>query len=85
MIQILTLPDPERFLSVVNQSQGTVFLCLPDHSRVNLKESRIAQQIIRLMKSDQCKLLLDVDNPRDVPSFMRFLSESAVREEGRAR
>ena len=37
MIQIMMLPNPEHFLSVVNHSQGDVFLQLPDRSRVNLK------------------------------------------------
>lgn len=77
MIRIMMLPNPERFLSVVNHSQGDVFLQLPDQSRINLKESNLAQQLIRLLKNDAEGLLLDVTDTEDIPSFVRYLAEVA--------
>ena len=78
MIQIMMLPNPERFLSVVNGSQGDVFLRLPDHSRINLKENEVAQQMIRMMDTIPEGLCIDVTNKADVPSFMRYLTEDAL-------
>lgn len=80
MIQIMLLPNPERFLSVVNRSQGDVFLRLPDHSCVNLKENEVAQQMIRMMDTTPEGLCIDVTDKEDIPSFMRYLTESALEE-----
>ena len=80
MIQIMMLPNPERFLSVVNDTKGDVFLRLPDHSRINLKENEVAQQMIRMMKTIPNGLCLDVADKEDVPSFMRYLTEDALHD-----
>lgn len=77
MIQVLVLSDPEGFLSVVNASKGAVFLQLPDHSRVNLKENPLAQQMLRLMGPQQTGLTLELTRKEDVPSFLRYLAGAA--------
>ena len=80
MIQIMMLPNPEHFLSVVNHSQGDVFLQLPDRSRVNLKENAIAQQMLRLTAANPNGLLIDVTDRKDIPAFLRYLTEAVLED-----
>lgn len=77
MIEITMLADPERFLSVINNSHGDVILQLPDESRINLKESKLTQQLIRLLKTDAGSILIDVTDRKDIPAFIRYLTEAA--------
>ena len=77
MLRIMMMNDPDRFLSVVNESRGDVLLRLPDESRVNLKNNRPAQQMLRMMKPDEEGLWIDLTDSRDTQSFIRYMSEEA--------
>ena len=38
MLKFYSIPNPDKLLSVVDQSQGDVFLRLPDGGECNLKQ-----------------------------------------------
>ena len=77
MLRIMMMNNPDRFLSVVNESKGDVLLRLPDESRVNLKNNRPAQQMLRMLKPDEDGIRIDLTDSRDTQSFIRYMSEEA--------
>ena len=50
MLQIMTLPDRERFLDLVDHSRGSVLLRLPDHTDCDLKTYPVARQMLRMLE-----------------------------------
>lgn len=77
MITILSLPDTDRFLSVVNRTNGDVSLKLPDGGQISLKRDRTARQMLQLLKSDRTHLQIALSDPSDLPLFLRYLEEAA--------
>lgn len=77
MIQILLMPDAEKFLSLVRQSCGDVLLHLPDGSRCSLKQDHTARQMLRTMQPGQGGISISISNPADTPAFLRYMMEAA--------
>ena len=50
MLHMMSLPDRERFLNIVQHSRGEVLLRLPDGTDCDLKADPGARQLLRLME-----------------------------------
>lgn len=77
MITILSLPDTERFLSVVGQTSGDVSLRLPDGGQISLKQDQTARQMLQLLAGDHTHLQIALSDQADMPLFLRYLEEAA--------
>lgn len=69
------IPDPERFLRLVEKSRGNVLLRLPDGGQTDLKESREARQLLRMLRPGQAGLDVSLSDPEDVPAFLQYMME----------
>lgn len=77
MLKIMMLPDTEKFLSVVDQSRGGVFLQLPNQTKLDLKKDTTARQMLHLIDESREGLQIDLTEQSDVVSFLRYLTEAA--------
>lgn len=77
-MKIFHIPDTNKFLNLVDKSQGNVMLHLPDGSQVNLKQNHDAQQIFQMMRPDPFGLHISLSNAEDVSAFMQYMMESNV-------
>ena len=77
MLKIMMLPDTEKFLSVVDQSRGGVFLRMPDQTRLDLKKDATARQVLQLIDENREGLQIDLTVQSDAVSFLRYLTEAA--------
>lgn len=69
------IPDPERFLRLVERSRGNVLLRLPDGGQANLKESYEARQLLRMISPGQVRLEISLSDSEDVPAFLQYMME----------
>lgn len=72
------IPDPEKFLRLVQRSRGNVMLRLPDGGQTDLKESHEAQQLLRMLRPGQAGLRISLSDPEDVPDFLRYMMEGGA-------
>ena len=77
MLKIMMLPDTEKFLSVVDQSQGNVFLRLPNQTQLDLKKDAAARQMLYLIDESREGLQIDLTDQSDAAPFLRYLTEAA--------
>jgi len=78
MFRIMVMPDAERFLRVVANCEGSVFLHLPDEKVCDLKRDRTACQMLRLLSPGREGLEFSLSNPADLPAFIRYMKEAAA-------
>lgn len=78
MLHVMTIPDTERFLRIVEESRGDVVLHLPDHTSCNLKETPVAQQMLRVSNPGRTGLLLSLSDPSDVQAFLEYMLEAGL-------
>lgn len=69
------IPEPERFLRLVEKSRGNVLLRLPDGGQTDLKESREARQLLRMISPGQVRLEISLSDSEDVPAFLQYMME----------
>ncbi len=79
MFKILTMPNTEKFLSLVKQSCGDVLLHLPDGTQCSLKRDHTARQMFRTMQPGRDGISISFSNPGDTPTFLRYLMEAVLR------
>ena len=72
------MPDPEKFLHLVERSRGSVMLHLPDGSRVDLQESHDARQILRMTRVGRAGLQISLSDPEDAPAFLQYMMEAGA-------
>lgn len=72
------IPDPEKFLRLVQRSRGNVMLRLPDGGQTDLKESHEARQLLRMLRPGQAGLRISLSDPEDVPDFLRYMMEGGA-------
>lgn len=72
------IPDPEKFLRLVQRSRGNVMLRLPDGGQTDLKESNEARQLLRMLRPGQAGLRISLSDPEDVPDFLRYMMEGGA-------
>lgn len=78
MIKIMLIPNMEKFIERLESCQGDVMLNLPDGSECNLKTDRTAQQIVRMLHSENEALDLRLTDPRDYAPIMSFMMSAAA-------
>ena len=76
MLQILTLPDRERFLDIVDHSRGSVLLRLPDHTDCDLKTDPVARQMLRMLDPGTEGVALRLTDPGDLPAYLHYMMEA---------
>ena len=81
MLTITLLPDREGFLDLVDRSRGSVLLQLPDRSTCDLKRDPTARQMLRLLEPGAEGIRLRLSDPEDLPAYLRYMMESARKEE----
>lgn len=79
MFQMMTLPDKERFLRIVENSRGDVVLHLPDETSCSLKEDAAARQLLRVSSPDRAGLQISLTDPEDFPAFLQYMLEAGKR------
>ena len=77
MMTIFCIPDMERFLRIVEDSRGKVLLHLPDKTLCDLKRDSTAVQLLRMVCPGREGLRISLSDPRDLPSFVSYMMESA--------
>ncbi len=75
MFKILKMHDADRFLKIVEQSQGQVLVQLPDGSQCDLKQNHAAREIVRTMQPREGGICLDLSDKRDLPAFIRYMAQ----------
>ena len=80
MLQIMTLPDRERFLDLVDHSRGSVLLRLPDHTDCDLKTDPAARQLLRLLGPGSEGVDLRLTDPGDLPAYLHYMMEAVLAE-----
>jgi hypothetical protein len=78
MIKIMLIPNMEKFFAKIENCQGDVMLNLPDGSECNLKTDHIAQQIVRMLHSENEPLDIRLTDPRDYAPIMSFMMSAAA-------
>lgn len=77
MIRILSIPDMEKFLTVVDQSRGAVSIRLSDQTQVDLKRDHTAKQLLKTMEPGRGGLELCVSDPADMVALIAYLVGAA--------
>ncbi len=72
---IFFIPDTEKFINMVEKSQGDVIVHLPNGSQVNLKQNHTAKQLFQIMHPGQSGLNISLSDSDDVPVFLRYMME----------
>ena len=73
MFKIMKMPNADRFIQVVDQSSGQVWLCLSDGVRCDLKQDPAARQLFRMACPGPEGLCLSLSDNRDLSAFVRCL------------
>ena len=76
MFKIMSIPNADKFFSVVEHSKGNVFLRLPDNSQCDLKRDRTAKQLLQTMRPGIEGRCIALSDPQDFPEFFRFMMEA---------
>jgi hypothetical protein len=76
MIKFLSIPNPDKLLSIVDGSRGNVYLRLPDGNQCDLKREPLARQLLRTMVPGKDGVQLSLSNPDDIPAFLRYMVET---------
>lgn len=76
MLQMMMLPDRERFLNIVDHSRGGVLLRLPNGTDCNLKTDPGARQLLRLMELGPEGLFISLTDPKDLPLYLHYMMEA---------
>lgn len=79
MLTFTVLPDREKFLSLARHSRGAVLLHLPDGSVCDLRRDNTARQLLLTMAPGQGGLRVSLADRGDIPAFIRYMQEAALR------
>ncbi len=75
MFTFMGLPDTEKFMDLVDNSKGDVFLMIPGGDRYNLKQDDCARKLFRVMEPGNNGLKITLSNPQDAPEFFHYMSQ----------
>ena len=76
MLQMMMLPDRDRFLKIVDHSRGSVLLRLPDHTDCDLKTDPVARQMLRMLDPAEEGVTLRLTDPEDLPAYLHYMMEA---------
>ena len=78
MIKSMMRSNMDKFIERVEACQGDVMLNLPDGSECNLKTDNTAQQMLKLLHSENEELDIRLTDPRDYGPIMSFMMSAAA-------
>ena len=81
MLQMMMLPDRDRFLEIVDHSRGSVLLQLPDRTACDLKHDSAARQMLHLLNPGPEGITLRLTDPRDLPAYLHYMMEAPLQAE----
>ena len=76
MLHIMSLPDRERFLNIVQHSRGEVLLRLPDGTDCDLKEDTGACQLLCSLELGPEGVSITLTDPKDLPRYLQYMMEA---------
>ena len=76
MLQMMMLPDRDRFLEIVDHSRGSVLLRLPDHTDCDLNTDPVARQMLRMLDPAEEGVTLRLTDPEDLPAYLHYMMEA---------
>lgn len=77
-MKIFSIPDVDRFLNLVGQSQGDVILHLPDGSQVDLKQNHTARQLFQITPPGKSGLHFSLSDSSDALAFIRYMMTANI-------
>lgn len=72
-VNIRTIKNTEKFIQMVENSHGQVFLQLPDETLCDLKQNTAALQMIRMINPGELWLDFFLTDTRDSYNFMAYM------------
>lgn len=72
-VNIRKIKNTEKFIQLVKNSRGHVFLELPDETLCDLKQNKEALQMIRMINPGELWLDLFLTDSQDSYNFMAYL------------
>ena len=82
-MKIFFIQDTEKFINMVENSRGDVIVNLPNGSHINLKQSRTAKQLFKIMNPGHSGLNISLSDSDDVPVFLRYMMEQNTLNGGK--
>ena len=76
MLHMMSLPDRERFLNIVQHSRGEVLLRLPDGTDCDLKEDTGVCQLLCLLGLGPLGLSIILTDLKDLPRYLQYMMEA---------
>ena len=72
-VNIRTIKKTERFIKMVEESRGHVFLELPNETLCDLKQNTAALQMLRMINPGELWLDLFLTDVQDSYNFMAYM------------
>lgn len=72
-VNIRTIKNTEKFIRMIENSHGQVFLQLPDETLCDLKRNTAALQMIRMINPGELWLDFFLTDDRDSYNFMAYM------------
>lgn len=72
-VNIRRIKNAEKFIKLVNNSRGHVFLELPDETLCDLKQNKEALQMLRMINPEELWLDLFLTDSQDSYDFMAYM------------
>lgn len=72
-VNIRTIKNTEKFIQMVKNSRGRVFLELPDETLCDLKQNTEALQMLRMINPGELWLDLFLTDAQDSYTFMAYM------------
>lgn len=71
-------PDFEKFTNLVEQSEGNIFLELPDNSLCNLKNNEVSTELLVQVINKGHKITICLTENKDYFRFVSFMMGGCV-------